>query len=116
MAQRPRQLVCANWLGQVVVHPGREARFAILRPHVRGHGDDAGADPRRPALADPTGGVETVQLGHLDVHQDDVVGLPLECVQGLQAIPRHVRSIPEPIEESECDLLVHGVVLGEEDA
>ena len=69
-----RKQLGADRLPDVVVHPGREARLALLEHGVCGHGDDAGSRLGRPTLADPPGCVEPVELGHLHVHQDDVVG------------------------------------------
>ena len=114
-AQRLRQLVRTDRLGDVVIHPGGEAGLAVLGHRVRRHRDDARASLRRPALADPARSIETVQLGHLHVHEHDVVGLPLERLQCLEAVRRHVGAVAELVEEPECDLLVHGVVLGQED-
>ena len=114
-AERLRELVGTDGLGDVVVHSGREARFAILGQRVRRHGDDAGPLLRRPALADPARGVETVELGHLHVHQHHVVRPAFERLQSLETIPRHVGAIAELVEQPERHLLVHGVVLGQED-
>ena len=89
----------ADRLRHVVVHPRREARFAILLHRVRRHRDDAGPRLRRPALADPARGVETVQLGHLHVHQHDVVGLSLERLQRLEPVRRDVGAVAELLEQ-----------------
>ena len=43
-----RELVRTDRLGDVVVHPGSEAGFAILGQRVRGHRDDPGAGRRPP--------------------------------------------------------------------
>ena len=99
----------------VVVHPGREARLALLEHGVCGHGDDAGPRLGRPTLTDPPGCVEPVELGHLHVHQDDVVGLPLERLQRLETVRRHVGAVAEPLENPQRHHLVHGVVLGQQD-
>ena len=74
-----------------------------------------GRDSVGPALADAARGVEAVHLGHLDVHQHDVVGLPLERLERLEAVRRDVGAVAQLVEHPERDLLVHGVVLGQED-
>ena len=89
-AQRRGQLVGADRLRHVVVHPGLEAGFAILEHRVGGHGDDARARSRRASARRSAGGLEPVQLGHLHVHEDDVVGLALEGLDRLQAVLGHV--------------------------
>ena len=49
-------------------------------------------DPRpggvRPARPDPAGGLQAIQLGHLDVHEDDVVVDRLDARDGLEPVPR----------------------------
>ena len=113
--QRRGELLGADRLRDVVVHAGREARLAILGQRVRRHRDDVRAALLRPALADPARGVEAVELRHLHVHQDDVVRLPLERLDRLEAVRRDVGAVAEPLEQAERDLLVHRVVLGEQD-
>ena len=73
-------------------------------------GRTSGASARRSDAC-----VESVQLGHLDVHQDDVVLLPLESLQRFAAVPHDVSVVAEPIEQGERNLLVHRIVLGEQD-
>ena len=113
--ERFLQCVGADRFRDVVVHPGCEARLAILGHDVRRHGHKAGPLRLRPPLTDPAGGVQPVQLGHLHVHQDDVVTRALERRERLVAVPRDVGGEPEPLEQAERDHLIHGVVLGEQD-
>ena len=61
-----------NGLGDVIVHPGRQACLAVPGHRVRRHRDDP-ERPVRPLRADPPGRAEPVELGHLDIHEDDVV-------------------------------------------
>ena len=65
-------------LGDVVVHPGGEARLAVALHGVGGHRDDPRPGRAGPAAPDPAGRLEAVELRHLDVHQDDVVVAALE--------------------------------------
>jgi hypothetical protein len=113
--QRRGELLGADRLRHVVVHPGREARLAILREGVRGHGDDPRAGLLRPFRDDPPRRIQAVELGHLHVHQDDVVRLGFECRDRLQPVHRDVSAVAERFEQTQRHLLVHGVVLGEQD-
>jgi hypothetical protein len=60
--------------------------------------------------------LEPVHLGHLDVHEDDVVPRCLKRGEGLDAVRRDVRAVAKPREELEGHLPVHLVVLDEEHA
>ena len=81
------------------------------------HGDDRNvpADARLP-LPDRRAGTEPIHLGHLDVHQHEVVRLALHRFDGLDAVRREVRPIAHLLQDAERELLVHDVVLGEQDA
>ncbi|NJD19214.1 MAG: hypothetical protein FIA95_08045, partial [Gemmatimonadetes bacterium] len=56
-----------------------------------------------------------VLLGHLHVHEHDVVGNELEGPQDLQAVGDGVGVVPQAPQHVERHGLVHAVVLGEED-
>jgi len=92
----------AERLRHVVVHPGRKARLAILRKRVRGHRDDVRPALGRPALDNPARRVEAVELGHLDVHQHDVVRLQLERLDRLEPVRRHVGAVAEALEQPDA--------------
>ena len=68
-------------LGHVVVAAGVEAALAVAGHGVGRQGDDRG----RPAvLPKPFGGLDAVHVGHLDVHQNDLVRPP--CRQGMDGL------------------------------
>ena len=112
--ERRRQQLRAHGLGQVVVHARGEAHLAVAAHGVRRHRDDP-QRPVGPLPADPPGRLEAVHLGHLHVHQDDVVRLPLDGVEHLEPVLGDVRRVADALEEPERELHVHGVVLGQED-
>ncbi len=114
--QRGHELLGPDRLRDVVVHPGREARLAILGQRVRRHRDDVRTGLLRPALANLARRVEAVELRHLDVHEDDVVGLPLERLDRFAPVRCDVGAVTELFQQASRHLLVHGVVLGEQDA
>ena len=114
-AERLGQRLGADRLGQVVVHPGRQAHLAVAFHRIGRHRHDPRPGLARPARADPAGRLEPVQLGHLDVHEHDVVDAPLDGGDGLEPVARDVRQVAHPLQQADGELLVHGVVLGEED-
>src|SRR5690606_25680835 len=79
------QVPFAGGLGDVVVHAGGEAFFAVAFHRVGGHRDDVEVGE---AFLSPeaAGGFVAVELGHVAIHQDRVVVAPLECLEGLKAI------------------------------
>ncbi len=108
----------ADRFGEVVVHPGSDARFAVALHRVGGHRHDP--DRLRPALGwgragpDLAGCLQAVHLGHLDVHQHEVVRESLDGLDGLDAVRGDIGAVAERFEDEQCDLLVDGVVLGQQ--
>ena len=95
--------------------PAARHRLAVALHRVRGHRHD----PDRtvgPAGADLAGCLEPVELGHLDVHEHDVILGSLEGCDGLEPVGRHVGRVAHPLEQPKRELLVHGVVLGQQDS
>jgi len=104
-------------LGEVVVHAGREALLAILLHGAGGEGQD-GDVTVRPHLgrADRTGRLEAVHLGHLTVHEDEIVGCALEGLDGFPAVAHEIDPVPGLLEHPDGHALAHRVVLGHQDA
>ena len=81
--------------------------FAVMATIRSGAVGPSGADaPRR---------LEPVHLRHLHVHQHEVVRLPLQVVEDLEAVARDGGGVAHPLEQPRRELHVHGVVLGEQD-
>src|SRR5829696_8419725 len=104
--QRASQLLGADRLGEVVVHPRREALVAVALHGVRRHRDDPRSVARPAALADLPRGLEAVKLGHLNVHEHDVVPLALEGIEHLAPVFDDVGVVAEPSEQREGQLPV----------
>lgn len=105
----------ADGFAEVVVHAGGSAGLAVADEGVGGEGDDVGGGAGGGMGAEVAGGFEAVHLGHLDVHEDDVVGLALDGGEDLEAVGGEVGAVAEAGEHVEGDLLVHDVIFGEED-
>ena len=60
----------------IVVHARRQAPFPVAPHGVGGHGDygDLMIENRRPGIADLACGFYAVHIGHLHIHQHQVVG------------------------------------------
>ena len=115
-AERVGEVAQLDRLGQVAVHAGFEAGFAVAGHRVGGHRDDA-RQALRPAPAhDRARGLQAVDLGHLDVHQHDVVVLPRDLLDGLCAVGGDIGAVAEVLQQSHDDALVDRVVFGDEHA
>src|SRR5581483_2397891 len=101
-----RELLRDDRLAQEVVHARGEARLAVALQGARRHGDDARRAAVAPARARAPGRLDPVHLRHLDVHQDEVVALPLERAQHLVAVHDDVGSVAHALEDPDRDLLV----------
>ena len=64
---------------------------------------------------DVFGGLDPIHLGHLDVHQHEVVALALDRLDRLDAIACDVRLVAHQREQAESELLIDDVVLDEQD-
>ena len=65
--------------------------------------------------ANPARRLDPVQLRHLDVHQDEVVDVLPDGVDGLGPVRGDVGGVAEAFQHQERELAVRRVVLGEED-
>ncbi len=65
----------AEGLAQVIVHAGLQAFFPVAGHGVGRHGDDGHARAAALAQADLRRGLVAVLLGHVAIHEHDVVGL-----------------------------------------
>ncbi len=65
--------------------------------------------------ADGPGGLEAVHDRHVEVHEDGVVRGPGDGLHGLTAVDDEVCGETQMFEHAQGHLLVHDVVLGDED-
>lgn len=70
-AQAGHQLLEIDRLGDMVSHAGGQAGLTVGFHRIGGHRND---EARGPARQDALRGLETVDVRHLDVHQDGVEG------------------------------------------
>jgi len=77
-----------NRLRNVSVHSGFETPLFITGHGMRGHGHYRQSLPAL-VLPNEAGGFQSVQYGHLDIHQDQVkISARFQLSQGLSAIVR----------------------------
>ena len=90
--------------------------FAIALHGVGRHGNDVGSFSAWPLLVNPTCAFKAVHLWHLDIHQHDIVCLPLEGLKHFETVVGHIDPIPQAFEDGERDALIHQIVFGEQQA
>ena len=98
-------------LGEVVVHPGRQAPFPVALHRVGRHRDDGDPTGRAFQAPDLARRRIAVHVRHLAIHEDHVVGVAAETIQGLPAAGGHVDPATELGQRAERYLLVDPVVL-----
>jgi hypothetical protein len=64
---------------------------------------------------DPARRLEAVELGHLQIHEYEVVVGACNGRHGLQAVLDDVRGVAVSLEQAQDELLIDGVVLCHED-
>jgi len=52
---------------------------------------------------------EAIHSGHLTIHQDDVIRVLCNCVNGFSPISGERYPVPHLLEQANYDFLVHGV-------
>ena len=115
--ERLPELADLERLADVTIHAGLEAALAVAAHRKGGHGDnwDVGFAAAL-ARADRRGRLEAVELGHLDVHEDEIERVALERVEDLAAVPDDGDAVPLPFQQMGDEGLIDGVVLGEQNA
>ena len=112
------QVVRVDRLGDVVVHAGVDAAFAIAAHRVGGHRDDGQFTPVRQA-ADRAGRRDAVHDRHLHVHEHDVVIVGRRLRHHVErdgAVGGKFNNETGLAEQFGGDLLVQIVVLDKQDA
>ena len=112
--QRRLQITDTDGLGNVIIHAGLQTLFAIAYERVAGHGDDARAFPGGPTLTNLAGRFEAIHLRHLHVEKQYVVGLLFQRLEDFQAVAGNVSAVPQLVQDTDTDLLVDGIVIGQE--
>ena len=68
-----------------------------------------------PAATDVFGGLDTIHIRHLDIHEHQIVSPIFHGSQDLLAICSQVCPVAEPLVHELSYLLVHGIILRNED-
>ncbi|OPZ58073.1 MAG: Outer membrane protein TolC precursor [Deltaproteobacteria bacterium ADurb.Bin510] len=105
-------------LGDIIVHPGFETFFAVALHRVCGHRNDQhiGIADGGVGTADAARGFQAVHFGHLYIHQHQVIIDHFQRLDGFSAVGHGIGVEAELLEQSERDLLVGNVVVGQQDA
>ena len=88
-------------LAQVVIHARRQALLAVAIHRIGRQRDDRDPGPPRLALPDRARGPVAIELGHLAVEEDDVVGQAAGQVEGLEPVARHIHPTAEALQHQQ---------------
>ena len=104
-------------LRDVVVQAGRETPLAVALHGIGRQGDDGDATGCASFLgADRARGLEAIHVGHLAIHEHQIVDGVIESRDGLPAIRDHVDVMSGLLQQAHGDLLIHPIVLGDQNA
>jgi len=103
-------------LGNMVIHARGKAALPILVQGVGSQGDDGdlGIPRGRIFRPDAPGRFEAVHFRHLHIHENGDVIFLGHGVHDLVAVGHHIGPVPDLVEHQTGDLLVDGIVLGQE--
>jgi len=76
----------AQRLASVIVHTRDQTLFTITDHDIGGHRNDPCPDPFSCSPADFLDGFVPVHVGHLTIHQNDIVPFPLQRINHLEAV------------------------------
>ena len=102
-------------LGREVVHSCIETGPPVLFGGIGCQRDDSRLTGIRLDLANLTGRADTVQLRHLHVHQNDIIGLSAHGIDGFLAVAGKIGVQTDCFEHLEHQQLVGGIILREQD-
>lgn len=105
--------VVGDRLADKIVQTAVQVLLFVHLKDVGGQGDHVGAG-FFVGLAQSLGGLDAVHLGHLDVHQHQIVFLVFGGFEHLQAVCGHVGVVPKPAQQAEQHLEVDLVVFGDQ--
>jgi hypothetical protein len=114
-SDRRGDFVHLHGLRNVIVHACGNAKFAVTLHGIRRGRDDSGLAVRGKHLADLPRGLVAVHVRHLHIHQHKIIMAALQRDDRRETVRDGVRAVAEPSEETQRDLLVHGVVLRQQD-
>jgi len=114
-----REFAGINGFGDIAVHSGGQAAFAVSLHGVSGNSNDGNvrAGSQFP-FADASGSLQAVHFRHLDVHQDDVEvveSIFFPEFQGFNAVVRRSDRVPLFLEEFLRQDAIHRIVFGKKD-
>ena len=103
-------------LGEIVVHARGDAALAVAAHRVSRQRDDRDIviPDSGPWVTNPSGGGIAIDLGHLTVHQHQVVILLCEPVETFPSVFHRISGVAELGQYGEGYAAVNGVVLREE--
>ena len=101
-------------LRQVVIHPGLEVPLAVADERVRGERDDRHVRRVTGQAADLADRRAPVELGHLPVHEDQIVAVRARRIYGRSPIANERDPVTQSGEHLANHPLVYRMVLGDE--
>mmetsp|Transcript_12417 Transcript_12417/g.26529 ORF Transcript_12417/g.26529 Transcript_12417/m.26529 type:complete len:230 (+) Transcript_12417:718-1407(+) len=116
------QVAPLDWEGEEVVDPVLLVRRVRSTIHLRSHADDRNAVKHEHAssvplhLPDLLRRLKAVELGHVDVHQDEVKVTAFKHLCGEQSVRSDVRLDTHAVEQPAHELLVDWMVVCDEHA
>src|SRR3954466_1066829 len=109
------ELLRVHRLGHVVIHANGQTAFTISAHRMRRQRNDGNVSTRRLATTYLARRLDTVHLGHLYVHEDQVELLTLASLDSSATVVCDGYPMSSLREQSLNDCLIHRVVFGNQD-
>src|SRR5262245_41348042 len=103
------------WFRQVIIHTRRQAALALSCQRICGQRDDRRMPQCAFARTDRGGGSPSIHLGHVAVHQDELIGKSRQRIKRFLPIRDHIGLITQFPEQQRGDTLIDHVILSQQD-
>ena len=100
----------------IIVHSRRKTAFAVSLHGIGGHRDDGRVGGAAFHFADQRGRLEPIDFRHLAVHENQWIAGSFMCGDRFLAVTGDIDPVAEFFQHPAGDLLVHGIVLGQQQA
>src|SRR6202030_2806861 len=102
-----------QWFAQVTVKAEVEESLFVALKSLCGQRNNRRTF-RAQLLPDDASRIDPAQVGHLNIHKDQIVLDLLDSIQRPLAVDRQIRTIPESRKHQQTNLLIYRVILGQQ--
>ena len=97
-------------LAEIVLHPGIAATLFFILPDIGGHRNNIGQVFIFKTCMNFAACFQAIHLRHLDIHENDIVSLPLQSSEDFKAIGSNISAIAHALQVLIGNLLIENII------